>query len=142
MTNFTIIPAGYRITVTSWENDADHYKTVVKEGLDEERTKLWAALCKLFQEDDDVRNLYEPDSDERQVAYEIIAGVARKHEKYMEYIGKESDDREIAENLLDGCLFEMGLTCQGEFWTRVCESFTVEFVENEIKIPDVTAAFM
>lgn len=33
------IKAGYRLTVTSWENDADNYRTVSVDGLSEEHCR-------------------------------------------------------------------------------------------------------
>ena len=42
------ISAGYRLIVTSWENDADNYKTKSMDGLSEEATYFLGALIKLF----------------------------------------------------------------------------------------------
>ena len=44
----SIIKAGYRITVTSWENDADYYNTNTVDGLDEQETKFHVDLLKLI----------------------------------------------------------------------------------------------
>ena len=40
----TIIPAGYRVTVDSWENDADVHRTIVKKGLDRDMAKFHEEL--------------------------------------------------------------------------------------------------
>lgn len=40
----TVIPAGYMLEITTWENDADHYKTIFKTGLqtkEEVNQYLW-----------------------------------------------------------------------------------------------------
>lgn len=40
----TVIPAGYMLGITTWENDADHYKTIFKTGLqskEEVNQYLW-----------------------------------------------------------------------------------------------------
>ena len=45
------IPAGYQLQITSWENDADCYKTQVFSGLTKEDCKFLIELGKLFRSD-------------------------------------------------------------------------------------------
>ena len=40
-----IIPAGYQLSVVSWENDGDHYNTEVMNGLSEEEVKFLVEIC-------------------------------------------------------------------------------------------------
>jgi hypothetical protein len=42
---------------------------------------------------------------------------------------------------LHDTLFNLGI-CAGEFFTRVIESYKIEFVPEEIKILDVTEKFL
>lgn len=42
------IEPGYQLSVTSWENDADYYKTIVTSGWTEEDIRFWAELAKHF----------------------------------------------------------------------------------------------
>lgn len=42
------IPAGYQVTITSWENDADYYKDEIFQGLSEADAKFLTELCPLF----------------------------------------------------------------------------------------------
>lgn len=43
-----MIKKGYQLHITTWENDADHYKTKVISGLDVYDCKFIIELCSLF----------------------------------------------------------------------------------------------
>lgn len=43
------IPAGYRLSITSWENDADHYKDQIFEGLTGADVRYLVQFAKLFR---------------------------------------------------------------------------------------------
>lgn len=42
------IPAGYSLSVKTWENDGDNYKTVIKYGLSFTEAKFLIDICKMF----------------------------------------------------------------------------------------------
>lgn len=42
-----IVP-GYRVQVTTWENDGDNYNTEAMDGLDENEVRFVLHVCKLF----------------------------------------------------------------------------------------------
>lgn len=136
----SVIKAGYRITVTSWENDLDHYQVVSLDGLSRESVAVLVSMCKLFMHcrdvsyDKRVYNLYEPEDEDVARVQTAITDVLRSHgvlgtEGYMD----ETDAEEL--------LMDLGLM-GSEFFTRVCESFVVEHVPSEIILSDVTSEFM
>ena len=43
------IEPGYRLTITSWENDADHYKDMIFEGLAKEDVSYLIEVAQLFR---------------------------------------------------------------------------------------------
>ncbi len=43
------IKPGYMIQITSWENDADNYRTIVKDGLSVTVAKFFVEFAKLFE---------------------------------------------------------------------------------------------
>lgn len=43
-----IIPQGYILEITTWENDGDAYRTERMEGLTEIEVKLYLAICRGF----------------------------------------------------------------------------------------------
>jgi hypothetical protein len=138
MTKFTIIPKGYRLTVKTWENDADNYRTETISGLSENDVKFFTKLCKLF-EDDQLNNLYEP-SDEELEYFDLKLNEFIEENKDIvpnDFIGDEIANFDD----LHDTLFEMGI-CAEEFFTRVIESYKVEFIPEEIKILDVTDKFL
>lgn len=140
-----IIKAGYRLTVTSWENDADNYATKVIDGLTFERARICAAYCELFNSDDAVRNAYEPDDDEIATIDERVASVARADAGFIAHvfdaIGEDATDEQIRDYVFETIISEMGLCWRSDFYTRVCDSWRIEYVEQDINIPDVTDKF-
>lgn len=140
-----VIKAGYRLTVTSWENDADNYATKVIDGLTIERARVCVAYCKLFKDDGSVSNMYEPDEDEIATIDERVASVARADAGFIAHvfdaIGANATDEEIRDYVFETIISEMGLCWRSDFYTRVCDSWRVEHIEHDINIPDVTDTF-
>lgn len=125
------IKAGYRMTVTSWENDADHYNTITKDGLTENDVKLYVDVLRLAA--DGFGNMYEPSDKEM--------------EKFGEAVWLVFDKNGHKYEQPDGCIDE-GAEIIGEFcgysehyFTRVVEKIIVEYVPQEIVIEDVTKKF-
>lgn len=135
------IKSGYRITVVSWENDADNYRTCTRDGLLKEEAQQVVEFLKLIagsynrhQTDNKVfGNLYEPRDGVRE---EFENAVRKLMAKY---------DIEVNEEWpLDYFLDEV---CEYTGWsegylTRVVDKITVEYVPQEIVIEDVTKEFV
>lgn len=144
--NKTIIPAGYRLTVSTWENDADNYNNEILEGLTLEKTAFLVELCKQLSSKNSssrgIGNLYEPD--DRELAK--VAKTARAlFEKFPNVMIEEdfeldlSDDGEVRDALLEFA-YEIGAS-NTEFYTRVVESWKVEYIPTDIVMEDVTEKF-
>jgi hypothetical protein len=134
MIDATIIPRGYRLTIDSWENDADNRVKKVLEGLTREDAAFYVDICRLLSytnpknnnRDTRVNNLYEPADEEIARATKVLAKIDKKH-------GKEAG---TAEDVLGD------LRLAGEnYLTRVCESWKVEYLPEEILMQDVTKEF-
>lgn len=154
MSKFTTIKAGYRLTITTWENDGDNYNTKVLEGLDKADVQFHVDILKLFDRSswngpNDFGNMYEPSGDEiyrlavaiRKVAVKHEALVREKAEWLLDEIGEDEDEQP---EYMDGAydfLYDLGIG-SGEFYTRVCESIKVEYTPTDIKLQDVTAEFV
>jgi|SRR5579859_5972 len=129
------IPKGYRLTVVSWENDGDNYNTKIKSGLTKEYALFFVDLCKAVDHDSEIANLYEPSDEEVGDAHRVLRDVMIKHRK--------ADENEPLDEVGDSAmeyLYDLGL-CHGEFFTRVCESFKVELVPEDVHFEDVTKDF-
>ena len=131
------IKAGYRLTVTSWENDADNYRTISRDGLTETQVKGYVDMLKLLMgsycNDRKVfGNLYEPTEFEEEDFCNAIRPVMDKH-------GIEYDNEYPTDTFCD---IAGDFTGYGEgYMTRVVESMTVEYVPQEIVIEDVSKTF-
>jgi hypothetical protein len=145
----TIIPAGYRLSVTSWENDADNYQTTVHEGLEEERVEYILELCKLFKSKKRkgcFGNMYDPSEIEREEVAEAIRAVMEKHRAVLTLEEIEVLDTPIIpeEEYADEgfsdvvCAF---LECSPDYAYRVYERAKVEHIPHEIRMEDVTKQF-
>ena len=130
----TTIRAGYRLTVTSWENDADHYRTCTVEGIPFKICKFLVAVCKLHEMDSEFANMYEPGEFEIEGYHKAIADLLKLHK-----IPESTLDG--PDHVIDTYLNDLGLTGCGEFYTRVMSSFKVEDIPTDIHINDVTKAF-
>ncbi len=132
------IKAGYRITVTSWENDADNYNTTCTHGIDEKTAKFHVDLLKLIESshcnDKTVfGNLYEPRDSEISAFKEALVKVFKKH-------GEECDDSDDVLDIAMDILSDYTGYSDG-YMTRVAESITVEYIPQDIQIEDVSKQF-
>lgn len=148
---YTIIPRGYRLTVTSWENDADNYRTMFKESLSLEQVKFDLELCQLL------RSEYGPahygfgnllDDDSIEEYQKAIIKVLNKHKNIL------PDDVDLDEEIdeddpysstswfdyVQELNYEYFGSSEG-YITRVFDSFKVEYVSEDIKLEDVTLEF-
>lgn len=145
--------AGYRIGVTSWENDADNYnfKSITLENVDD--TRVVVALCKLLHPRYDTPqqtfgNMYEPsESDlvEFEQAVSAIPGI--KDFLYKVFPGLEQDmqDPEYGGDYMDcvtDILYDLGLCGSEYYYTRVCEKVEVHYFAEPVYAMDLTTEFM
>jgi hypothetical protein len=151
----TIIPAGYRVTIESWENDADNYKTKVVEGLNESSVKFIIDFVKLFYSKNNYHgpkgfgNIYDPSDKELKELAEAYNLVINKHinkdtENNVRQYFWDDDADGFYEDHHDGVFdlaYDLGLSGGCDFFTRVLDSFKVEHVPVEIILQDVTEEF-
>jgi hypothetical protein len=135
-----IIKAGYRLSVTSWENDADNYQTHSIDGLSEEKVKNLIKLVSLFESSSNSKNkfgnLYEPSEEKiEKMDAELI--------KFNDVLGYKhaKNDEDHINYIKEKWLSELGIYSSGEFYTRVFGDYTVEYTPTEIVIEDVTEKF-
>ena len=147
----TVIPAGYRLSITSWENDADAYGTEVLEGLTKERVEFLLELCNLFKSGSNTSgktfgNLYEPNSTQQAKAEAAITAVMEKHKPVLtEY---ELEQLTVVADPADPYSgpeyseFVGDLLGYSENYTyRVYNGAKVEYIPHEITMEDVTSQF-
>lgn len=145
----SIIKAGYRITVESWENDADNQRTMVIDGI---QNKEYAALiydvmslleCRNYREDDTTfGNLYEPDEEEWEKYQNALKSLCEKHNASKFFAGNPEFVQGFEPHeYLSELIFD--LHGSSEYYaTRVTESITVEYTPVDIVIEDVTKEFV
>lgn len=138
----TVIKAGYRLTVQTWENDADNYNSGAVEGMTRDEAVFIADFVKLFASrhchtSRGIGNMYEPDSAERDRATERVKEVVERH-----LVTIQASDKFT--HFLNGgwhdCAYDLTLA-GGEFWTRVLDSFRVEYIPEDVHLQDVTKEF-
>jgi hypothetical protein len=143
----TTIPPGYRLTVTTWENDCDNYNTRSIEGQKLETTQFLVDLLKLFSSKNAHSgkghgNLYDPSEEEIEKCQKAIVEVWDRHspEVPKDYSAVVTDEDKY-ETCLQAWLENLGVAGSNDYYTRVVESFKVEYIPHEIRIADVTAQF-
>lgn len=143
------ILAGYRITVTTWENDADNFKTASKDGLTENQVRFYADVCKRMksknQQNGHFGNMYEPDEAERDAFCRFLNETVEKNGGILQIL-PDTEEEDIPgcngdfSDWLADSLWDLGLM-GGDFYTHVCSKFVVTYIQHEINLPDVTSKF-
>lgn len=141
MSKTVLIPAGYRVEVTSWENDGDNYNTKSISGIKSESAVQFVVdICKLHKSEDDplnpgFGNLYEPEDDEIEQFKEAVKDLIENH------VGDFPDEycRDF-EGLREGLIWDLGLI--GDFYTRVAQKICVQFFPEDVEVDDLTAKFV
>lgn len=138
------IPAGYHLTVTSWENGDDDYNTKTVRGLSLSATRLLTDIIQLFYSRNNppaemvcYGNLYEPMDWQIAECYAAIQTVLDRHPAVQDPDLKDyfTDPAGVTEYL-----YEVGLM-GGEFWSRVLGNFEVEYYPTEVNVEVVTQQF-
>ena len=140
----TIIPAGYRVTITSWENDGDNYKDTIHEGLTKERVEYILELCKLFKSKNRDKNcfgnMYEPSPNEYEKAEKAVRVVLEKHRATLNHC--ELANLEADEGDMDvGEIVNEFLDSSEHYAFRVYHKTKVEHIPHQITMEDVTGDF-
>lgn len=136
----TIIPAGYRLTVTSWENDADAYNTLVAEGLSKERAQFLIEAVELCRSNK-LGNMYEPTADKlSEFEQEALKLYQRFPNQYQGDNPEDIKDSRIAADCLHEELYDL-MGSSEHFYTRVTESWKIEYVPQSIVLVDARAEF-
>ena len=131
----SIIQAGYRITVVSWENDGDNYRTLTQDGLLYENVAFIVDCLKLLS--GDWGNMFLPDDKELEEFSDHIRQVFKKYPTFI------PPDVNTTDEVLDYFMeIVLAYTGYAEYSTRVVESITVEYVPERIEIKDVTKEFV
>lgn len=142
------IKAGYRIHVTTWENDADNYRTESMDGLTEGNVKFIVELVKLFKDKCNNKgffgNCYDNYPDGLDEAIDKIISKFSDEDRTFDFDWGDEEDN-IVDNhtyVNDSLLSDLGLTDSGEFCTRVFDKAVIEHIPNDIKIDVVTDKFI
>lgn len=145
----TVIPAGYRLTISSWENDADYRKDVVIEGIEsKDRVKFIVALMKLFKSGSNdskcFGNMYEPSEAEIAQAVAAVFRVLVKHQHALDEdeasILRNEDEDAVQDFVSDMLSFYLGSS--DLYWSRVFSRIKIEHIPTEIVLEDVTGEFV
>ena len=133
----SVIKAGYRVTVTSWENDADYYRTESSLGLTKEEAQRDVEFLKLIKgshcnNNKVFGNLYEPRDSEVEAFSAAVKPLMDKYE--VEY------DPEYPLDVFIDIVSEYTGYSEG-YTTRNVESIIVEYIPEDIHIEDVSKEF-
>lgn len=139
MDKSTTIPAGYRISVTTWENDADNYRTEILEGVKKEHIPFIVAVCNLMGSNCNGNgygnlNSYTNNTVKINKLIEKLDELITLHPDRPKYCDSGGA---VYENLLG----ELGFTGSEDFDTRVFDGIKIEYVPQQILLEDVTDQF-
>lgn len=147
----TVIKKGYRVSIETWENDADNYRTKTFEGLNKEAAQFLVDFSKFFysknsRKDTSLKfgNMYEPSEEELdQVALFVGPLLINNFEILQEFGYSDLDKNDTDEWVLD-IISELLYETQGgssDFWSRVTSSIKVEYIPADVELSDVSKDF-
>lgn len=134
-----MIKAGFMLEITSWENDADNYKTIQISGLTKEKCQLYINIIKLFKcnhysNDNNFGNLYaEYDSPVVGKASDAVVALLVNFDEIDGVNEREHALEEIADYMTQF------LGCGKNYVFRAYDSHKVYFVPTDIE--EVTQDF-
>jgi hypothetical protein len=138
------IRAGYLLTVSSWENDYDNYRTILKDGLSKEKCQLFFRIALMCT--GDLGNIYDP-SDEQLAAFRKESFKLLKEFpeaiKVCESLDWDKESTASMESVACDYVHEIlyDLVGGGEFYTRYVDSLKVHYIPEDIILKDVTNEF-
>lgn len=170
MTKVLVQPAGYAITIASWENDADYRATKTMQVAKLEQVKIVTAIANLFRSDwrngtirgeTSFDNMYAPSTYEINAMFMAIAKIIGDYPLFQELYGwtdftmptdqdfgeyDELDENSLVDGMQDAVwelLDSLGLSGQqDEQCTRVAESITVHYYPEAVYADNVTDNFI
>lgn len=146
------IKAGYRITVESWENDADNYRTLSIDGIkDKEYVAFLVDVMNLLRSGTNsdytetfgnISNYGSARSSENIDKYKkALIALCDKHNAIKFFM--EDDDTEEgfeAHEYVEEVISELHGNSE-DFYNRVTDSVVVEYIPNDVVFEDVTKEF-
>lgn len=165
MNKVLVQPAGYAITIASWENDADFNATKTLSVANLQEAQIVVAIAKLFgsywrnktiRGETSFDNLYEPSVSELTAMFQAIYKIVGDYPLVQRLYGWDdfrmpteqnfNEDESAAIEELHDAVFELlaslGLSGQQEGQcTRVAESITVYYYAEPVYAEDVTSTF-
>lgn len=144
----TVIPEGFRVIISSWENDGDASQTKIVQGLSEARVKFLIEACSLFRSRSRGKgcygNMYEPSDKEIKQACTAFAKVMLKHTAVLDKEELEillSKDKDVLQDFVGEFMGDLLGYSEG-YWVRVFDGVKVEYTPVQIFIQDVTSRFI
>ena len=140
-TQMDIIPPGYQLHITSWENDADNYNTKIFSGLTKEDVRFYIHFLNHFKSHKSYGNESiedYPDAEKIAItsAYETCRPTTPQ---LLEDVETSIEHWETSDSSCDWVYQTVGIWCEGERY-RVFDSCEVYLVHTPI--PNVTEEFV
>lgn len=146
----TVIKKGYRVSIKTWENDADNYRTEIIEGLSKEAAQFLVDFSKFFysknsRKDGNFGNMYEPSDEEFDELVEHVGPLIIRNFDILKEFGYSYLDKNNPEEWVLDIISELLYLTQGgssqEFWSRVTDSIKVEYIPVDVELSDVSKEF-
>ncbi len=128
-----IIPQGYIIEITTWENDGDNYKTEKLNGLSKEKCLFYKNIAEAFYRTNSSKHGFgnkECGSGIREKFIELFG------EKYKELYCQDEVKEDIEENLgywISDCFYDVIGTWNDDDYWRVVDNYKIYFVPKAIE---------
>jgi hypothetical protein len=135
----TDIPSGYQLSIISWENDGDNYKTKILNGLTKEDVKFYIHFLKHFQSTYGNEDVSEHPNAEKIAIESAWKKFPPSSPQLVQDVKDSIEGWKVNPNeSYDWIYATIEYSCEGESY-RVFESYKVHLIPHTI--PDVTNQF-
>lgn len=128
-----LIKNGYQLSVTSWENDGDNYKTVVTNGLSEEDVKFLIHLGQNFS----IKNNNNDDGYSDETVECFVEESLEKFPNVTQSLAEEANNN--GRFFVEKYILSYASEGYEHEYCRVFDSYDVNFISSDC--PDVTKQF-
>ena len=134
-----IIPSGYQLHITSWENDADNYKTKILSGLTKEDVQFYLHFLNHFESHNPYGNGCIYSHAEKIAITNAYEKCRPTSSQLLEDVENSIEHWKTSDDSCDWVYETIGTWGEGDFY-RVFDSCEVYLIQTPI--PNVTGEFV
>lgn len=155
--SFMTLKKGYRLIITSWENDGDCYATRVIDGLSHTQTQVYVDIAKLFTKSyhqsgeiqyygnicyDEFYEFLEPLVEDVKSIFDKYKNIDSDAQERLNIINQQASNKHAFDAAISSICNSIYGNYSDFFKTRVVEKITVVYIPQNIIFGNCTSEFV